>query len=73
MVKLTLVGGPTAVVEYAGLRWLTDPSLSTSTTATTATRPAASLALAGYYKKLLATREKHAQGVALPVVYTPLV
>ena len=23
-----LVGGPTAVVEYAGLRWLTDPSLS---------------------------------------------
>jgi L-ascorbate metabolism protein UlaG (beta-lactamase superfamily) len=28
MVKLTLVGGPTAVVEYAGLRWLTDPSLS---------------------------------------------
>ncbi len=28
MVKLTLVGGPTAVLEYAGLRWLTDPSLS---------------------------------------------
>jgi L-ascorbate metabolism protein UlaG (beta-lactamase superfamily) len=28
MVKLTLVGGPTAVVQYAGLRWLTDPSLS---------------------------------------------
>jgi L-ascorbate metabolism protein UlaG (beta-lactamase superfamily) len=28
MVKLTLVGGPTAVIEYAGLRWLTDPSLS---------------------------------------------
>ena len=25
MVKLTLVGGPTAVLEYAGLRWLTDP------------------------------------------------
>jgi L-ascorbate metabolism protein UlaG (beta-lactamase superfamily) len=23
-----LVGGPTAVLEYAGLRWLTDPSLS---------------------------------------------
>jgi L-ascorbate metabolism protein UlaG (beta-lactamase superfamily) len=23
-----LVGGPTAVIEYAGLRWLTDPSLS---------------------------------------------
>jgi hypothetical protein len=22
-----LVGGPTAVLEYAGLRWLTDPSL----------------------------------------------
>src|SRR5437763_16474796 len=28
MLKLTLVGGPTAVIEYAGLRWLTDPSLS---------------------------------------------
>jgi L-ascorbate metabolism protein UlaG (beta-lactamase superfamily) len=28
MVKLTLVGGPTAVLEYAGLRWMTDPSLS---------------------------------------------
>jgi L-ascorbate metabolism protein UlaG (beta-lactamase superfamily) len=28
MVELTLVGGPTAVLEYAGLRWLTDPSLS---------------------------------------------
>src|SRR5437764_2482684 len=28
MVKLTLVGGATAVLEYAGLRWLTDPALS---------------------------------------------
>ncbi len=28
MVELTLVGGPTAVLEYAGLRWLTDPALS---------------------------------------------
>ena len=28
MVKLTLVGGPTAMLEYAGLRWLTDPALS---------------------------------------------
>jgi L-ascorbate metabolism protein UlaG (beta-lactamase superfamily) len=28
MIKLTLVGGPTAVLEYAGLRWLTDPALS---------------------------------------------
>ncbi len=28
MVKLTLVGGPTALLEYAGLRWLTDPALS---------------------------------------------
>ena len=24
----TLVGGPTAILEYGGLRWLTDPSLS---------------------------------------------
>src|SRR5919108_5380603 len=23
-----LVGGPTAILEYGGLRWLTDPSLS---------------------------------------------
>ncbi|HUZ84381.1 MAG TPA: MBL fold metallo-hydrolase [Gaiellales bacterium] len=28
MNKLTLVGGPTAVLEYGGLRWLTDPALS---------------------------------------------
>jgi L-ascorbate metabolism protein UlaG (beta-lactamase superfamily) len=28
MVKLTLVGGPTAVLDYAGLRWLTDPAFS---------------------------------------------
>jgi L-ascorbate metabolism protein UlaG (beta-lactamase superfamily) len=28
MITLTLVGGPTAVIEYAGLRWLTDPTLS---------------------------------------------
>ena len=28
MLKLTLIGGPTAVLEYAGLRWLTDPALS---------------------------------------------
>jgi len=28
MIRLTLVGGPTAVLEYAGVRWLTDPSLS---------------------------------------------
>jgi L-ascorbate metabolism protein UlaG (beta-lactamase superfamily) len=28
MIKLTLVGGPTALIEYAGLRWLTDPAFS---------------------------------------------
>ncbi len=28
MIKVTLVGGPTALVDYAGLRWLTDPTLS---------------------------------------------
>jgi|SRR5579884_2315074 len=28
MVKLTLVGGPTALLDYAGLRWLTDPTFS---------------------------------------------
>jgi L-ascorbate metabolism protein UlaG (beta-lactamase superfamily) len=28
VVKLTLVGGPTALLEYAGLRWLTDPTFS---------------------------------------------
>jgi L-ascorbate metabolism protein UlaG (beta-lactamase superfamily) len=28
MLQLTLVGGPTAAIEYAGMRWLTDPSLS---------------------------------------------
>ena len=27
-VKLTLVGGPTALLEYGGLRWLTDPAFS---------------------------------------------
>lgn len=28
MFNLTLIGGPTAIIEYAGLRWLTDPALS---------------------------------------------
>ncbi len=31
MAELTLIGGPTAILailEYAGLRWLTDPALS---------------------------------------------
>jgi L-ascorbate metabolism protein UlaG (beta-lactamase superfamily) len=28
MIKVTLVGGPTALIEYAGMRWLTDPTFS---------------------------------------------
>jgi L-ascorbate metabolism protein UlaG (beta-lactamase superfamily) len=28
MVTLTLIGGPTALVEYAGVRWLLDPAFS---------------------------------------------
>lgn len=28
MLEITLVGGPTAILDYGGLRWLTDPSLS---------------------------------------------
>ena len=28
MLEITLVGGPTAVLGYGGLRWLTDPTLS---------------------------------------------
>jgi hypothetical protein len=28
MLELTLVGGPTAMLEYGGLRWLTDPTAS---------------------------------------------
>lgn len=28
MLTVQLVGGPTAVLEYAGIRWLTDPTLS---------------------------------------------
>lgn len=28
MINVTLIGGPTAVIEYAGLRWLTDPTFS---------------------------------------------
>jgi L-ascorbate metabolism protein UlaG (beta-lactamase superfamily) len=28
MLELTLVGGPTALITYAGLRWLTDPTFS---------------------------------------------
>jgi L-ascorbate metabolism protein UlaG (beta-lactamase superfamily) len=28
MAQLTLIGGPTALIEYGGLRWLTDPTLS---------------------------------------------
>lgn len=28
MINVTLVGGPTALIEYAGIRWLTDPTFS---------------------------------------------
>ena len=28
LLELTLIGGPTAVLEYGGLRWLTDPTFS---------------------------------------------
>lgn len=28
MLSLTLVGGPTALIEFAGVRWLTDPTFS---------------------------------------------
>jgi L-ascorbate metabolism protein UlaG (beta-lactamase superfamily) len=28
MLSVRLIGGPTAVIEYAGLRWLTDPTFS---------------------------------------------
>ncbi|MGC9221281.1 MAG: MBL fold metallo-hydrolase [Solirubrobacteraceae bacterium] len=28
MVNVTFVGGPTALLQYAGMRWLTDPTLS---------------------------------------------
>jgi L-ascorbate metabolism protein UlaG (beta-lactamase superfamily) len=28
MLEITLVGGPTAILDYGGLRWVTDPSLS---------------------------------------------
>src|SRR5947209_16177099 len=28
MISLTLLGGPTALIEYAGVRWLTDPAFS---------------------------------------------
>src|SRR5579872_6621300 len=28
VLNVTLVGGPTALIEYAGLRWLTDPTFS---------------------------------------------
>jgi L-ascorbate metabolism protein UlaG (beta-lactamase superfamily) len=28
VLKLTLVGGPSAILEYGGLRWLTDPTFS---------------------------------------------
>ena len=28
MITVTLAGGPTALIEYAGLRWLTDPTFS---------------------------------------------
>jgi L-ascorbate metabolism protein UlaG (beta-lactamase superfamily) len=28
VITVTLVGGPTAMIEYAGLRWLTDPTFS---------------------------------------------
>lgn len=66
MVTVTLVGGPTALVEYAGLRWLTDPTFSLPGTyggLTKATAPAFTAAQIEPIDLVLLSHDQHADNL----------
>jgi L-ascorbate metabolism protein UlaG (beta-lactamase superfamily) len=66
VIKVTLVGGPTALIEYAGLRWLTDPTFSEPGTyggLTKTTSPALSEAQVEPVDVVLLSHDHHADNL----------
>jgi L-ascorbate metabolism protein UlaG (beta-lactamase superfamily) len=66
VVTVTLIGGPTALVEYAGLRWLTDPTFSPPGTyggLTKATAPALTAAQIEPIDVVLLSHDQHADNL----------
>lgn len=66
MINVTLVGGPTALIEYAGLRWLTDPTFSEPGTyegLTKTTSPRLSAAELGSIDVVLLSHDHHADNL----------
>ena len=66
VIKVTLVGGPTALIEYAGLRWLTDPTFSEPGTyggLTKTTSPALSQAQVEPVDVVLLSHDHHADNL----------
>ena len=63
---MTLVGGPTALIQYAGLRWLTDPTFSEPGTydgLTKTTSPALSAAQIEPVAVVLLSHDHHADNL----------
>lgn len=66
MLKVTLIGGPTALIEYAGLRWLTDPTFSEPGTygdLTKTTAPRLGLEEVGSIDVVLLSHDHHADNL----------
>ena len=66
MINVTVVGGPTALIEYAGLRWLTDPTFSEPGTyegLTKTTSPRVSAADVGSIDVVLLSHDHHADNL----------
>src|SRR5579862_9630403 len=66
MLNVTLVGGPTALIEYAGLRWLTDPTFSEPGTydgLTKTTSPALGVDLVEPVDVVLLSHDHHADNL----------
>jgi L-ascorbate metabolism protein UlaG (beta-lactamase superfamily) len=66
VVNMTLVGGPTALIQHAGLRWLTDPTFSEPGTydgLTKTTSPALSAAQIEPVAVVLLSHDHHADNL----------
>jgi L-ascorbate metabolism protein UlaG (beta-lactamase superfamily) len=64
--NVTLVGGPTALIEYAGLRWLTDPTFSGPGTwdgLTKTTAPRLTIDQIGVIDVVLLSHDHHADNL----------
>jgi L-ascorbate metabolism protein UlaG (beta-lactamase superfamily) len=66
MLSLTLVGGPTALIEFSGVRWLTDPTFSEPgeyDDLTKTTGPALSAADVGPVDVVLLSHDEHSDNL----------